>query len=142
MPHTYEYPRPSLTADCVIFKDNQVLLIRRKDAPFANMWAFPGGFANEGEEPLATALRELQEETGVIGVELELVGVFGKPKRDPRGWVVSVAFLADVTGREIHPVAADDAADTMWVSADTFMQLAFDHNDILAEALRVRKRCT
>lgn len=138
-----EYKKPSLTADNVIFNHNHVLVIRRKKWPFEGMWALPGGFVNEGEEPRDAAVRELLEETNVPCLEPQLVNVFGKQGRDPRGWVVSVAYTADVTGKDVKPVAGDDAAETMWIPADTQMQLAFDHNEILSAAIQVRsQRCT
>lgn len=134
---TVEYKRPSLTADCIIFNHKHVLVIQRKKWPFEGCWALPGGFVNEDEEPMAAAIRELHEETGVVFKEPRLVNVFGKKGRDPRGWIVSVAYMADVTGLDVKPVAGDDAADTMWIPIDTGMELAFDHNVILAEAVRL-----
>lgn len=137
----YEYERPSLTGDSVIVKDGQVLLVRRSKGPYEGQWALPGGFVNPREEPVDAAIRELREETGVTSpVAPELVGVFGKAGRDPRGWVVAVAFVTDLTGYEVNPIAGDDAADVMWVSAKTTMQLAFDHNDILTAAVRILER--
>src|SRR5581483_6032080 len=106
---TYEWPRPSVTVDCVLFgvdplmdgtMNLQVLLIRRGDMPFKGQWALPGGFVNvrddgdQGESLEDAARRELREETGADVEYLEQLYTFGKPGRDPRGRVVSVAFMA------------------------------------------------
>lgn len=148
------YPKPALTADIVIFRREEdglsLLLIRRGGHPFLGKWALPGGFANENEPVERTAARELQEETGVEGLPLELVGVFSEPGRDPRGWVVSAAFRATVEN-DIPVKAGDDAADAAWFRVEqgfggfllrrgaeilTAGDLAFDHGAILAAALR------
>ena len=150
------YPRPSLTADIVIFRihdddrDPDVLLIRRKGHPYIGHLALPGGFAEKGETIETTAARELQEETGVTGLDMKLVGIYSKPGRDPRGWTVSAAYTATVRDGEIKPVAGDDAREVCWVSVQmqggglTFCldgscvndELAFDHYDILSDACR------
>src|SRR5215212_6634347 len=94
--YCYDYPRPALTADILLVTREarpRVLLIRRKQEPFADCWAFPGGFVNEGEDPDDAARRELEEETGIKGVKLEQLRAFGKPGRDPRGWTVTIAYL-------------------------------------------------
>ena len=92
------YPKPALTADIAIFagtgKRCRLLLIRRGGHPFLGCWALPGGFADEGETIERTAARELEEETGISGLELRLVGVYSAPGRDPRGWTVSAAYAA------------------------------------------------
>jgi 8-oxo-dGTP diphosphatase len=137
MAHTYEYARPSVTVDVVIVTrdpDPRVLLIRRKKDPFAGTWALPGGFVDPGETLAAAAARELREETGVVGMNLEQLAAFGDPGRDPRGWTVSVAFLARVDAGT-KATAADDAAEAGWYPLDTPPQpLAFDHDKILARA--------
>ena len=150
------YPRPSLTADIVIFRihdddrDPDVLLIRRKGHPYIGHLALPGGFAEKGETIETTAARELQEETGVTGLDMKLVGIYSKPGRAPRGWTVSAAYTATVRDGEIKPVAGDDAREVCWVSVQmqggglTFCldgscvndELAFDHYDILSDACR------
>src|SRR5262249_21129725 len=111
---SYEYPRPSLTADLVLITSEsrpRVLLIRRKHEPFAGSWAFPGGFVNENEPLEVAARRELKEETGVEVERLEQLQSFGDPGRDPRGWTVTVAFLGNVDANKLKPIAADDAAE-------------------------------
>ena len=85
--YTYEYPRPMLTADCIVTRGDEVLLIRRGNEPFRDCWAFPGGFMEMDETIEHCAVRELMEETGIAVAEsdLRLVGIFSAPKRDPRG---------------------------------------------------------
>ncbi len=128
-----DYPRPALTVDCVIFRGDEVLLIRRGKEPFAGRWALPGGYVNEGETTIRAAARELFEETGITVEKLRLVGVFSEPGRDPRGWVVSVAYWADVP-RDTLVNAGDDASEAAWTSLDGVKNLAFDHDRILDDA--------
>lgn len=137
-----DYPRPALTVDCVIIDGDRVLLIKRGKEPFAGRWALPGGYVNEGETVEQAAVRELEEETGLrlkagpMAADLKLVGVFSKPGRDPRGWVVSVAFVAILDDSEdIRVKAGDDAAEVEWVTIKAPDQLAFDHDDIVLKAL-------
>ncbi|MCI5083337.1 MAG: NUDIX hydrolase [Saprospiraceae bacterium] len=140
MPYTYEYPRPALTVDCVIFgmdasSDLKVLLIQRAHEPFKDQWALPGGFVDMKEDLEAAALRELEEETGVKDVFIEQLYTFGAPGRDPRGRVVSVAYYALVNLDE-HPVqAASDARNVNWFSQENMPKLAFDHQLIFQTAL-------
>jgi 8-oxo-dGTP diphosphatase len=140
MPHTYEYPRPALTVDCVIFGLDEshhlkVLLIQRKHPPFESAWALPGGFVNMEEDLETAALRELEEETGVRDVFIEQLYTFGEPGRDPRGRVVSVAYFALVNLSE-HPVqAASDARNVQWFAIDKIPKLAFDHSQIMEAAI-------
>jgi len=136
--YVYDYERPSVTVDVVIVTREaapRVLLIRRKHDPFAGAWALPGGFVDPGETLAAAAARELREETGVAGADLEQLAAFGDPGRDPRGWTVSVAFLARVDADRVTPAAADDAAEVGWhpLGAPP-APLAFDHDTILARA--------
>src|SRR5262249_45123626 len=130
-------PRPNLTVDLVLITTERrprVLLIRRKDVPFAGRWAFPGGFVNENEPLEAAARRELKEETGVEVADLTQLGTFGDPGRDPRGWTITVAFIGRVNAKKLKPVAADDAAEAGWHYLDAPPKLAFDHAKILAKA--------
>ncbi len=140
MSYTYEYPRPALTVDCVIFGLDQssklkVLLIERLNDPFKDCWALPGGFVDIDEAPEHAALRELDEETGVKGVFIEQLYTFGAPDRDPRGRVVSIAYFALVNLAK-HPVsAASDARNVSWFEMDALPNLAFDHKLILQVAI-------
>jgi 8-oxo-dGTP diphosphatase len=135
-----DYPRPSVTADVIIFtlrgNDLQVLLIRRKYSPFEGMWAIPGGFVGISESLEEAARRELEEEAGVRDVYLEQLYTFGDPGRDPRGRVITVAYFALVPSAAISPRAGDDAAEARWWSVVHLPPLAFDHVGILAYALK------
>src|ERR1043166_9681384 len=112
-----------------------VMLIERDLKPFAGMWAIPGGFVRTGETLEGAAARELREETGIEDVFLEQLYTFGDPGRDPRGWVVSVAYYALVSP-EKHPArAATDARQARWFPVDRLPPLAFDHARILKAAL-------
>ena len=138
--HTYEYPRPALTVDVAIVTREarpRVLLIQRKKDPFAGSWALPGGFVEENERLADAARRELVEETGVTVADLEQLYTAGDPGRDPRGWTVSVAYLAQVDPDAVKPVAADDASAVGWFALEELPPLAFDHAMLLT---RVRAR--
>ena len=144
MPYTYDYPRPSVTVDAVVFgydgTDMKVLLIQRKNEPFENCWALPGGFVDM-EEDLETAVkRELEEETGLKDIFFEQLYTFGAPNRDPRGRVISIAYFALVKKTDFfYAKAASDAKDLKWFSMSNLTQLAFDHNEILSMAMdRIR----
>ncbi len=133
----YDYPRPALTVDCVLVTREtrpRVLLIQRKHEPFAGCWALPGGFVDEHETLADAALRELKEETGLVIRELEQLYTAGDPGRDPRGWTVSVAFLARVEAKKLKAKAGDDAAAVKWVPLDTLPPMAFDHAMLLNRA--------
>lgn len=134
------YDRPSVTVDVVIFslvdEDLQVLLIKRKFAPYAGMWAIPGGFVRMAESLEEAAIRELAEETGVTDVYMEQLYTFGRPNRDPRTRVITIAYFALVPRDVIQPRPGDDAVETGWFSMFDLPELAFDHREILEYALR------
>ena len=137
---TYEYPHPALTVDVVLATREsrpRVLLIQRKKDPFAGSWALPGGFVEENEKLADAARRELKEETGLDVDDIEQLYTAGDPGRDPRGWTVSVVYLARVDAKRLKPVAADDAEAVGWFPLDKLPKLAFDHELLLA---RVRAR--
>jgi 8-oxo-dGTP diphosphatase len=135
--YCYEYPRPAVTVDIVLFRDHdgarEVLLIRRKSDPYAGKWALPGGFVDQDEKLEAAASRELQEETGLTRVKLRQLGAFGDPGRDPRGHTVSIAFTAEV-GPERKVRGGDDADEAEWFSLAKLPPLAFDHRKIIRKA--------
>lgn len=135
-----DYPQPSVTVDVVVFtiQDNElkVLLIRRGAEPFKGKWAIPGGFVDINESLEKAAKRELEEETNVKDVYLEQLYTFGEPKRDPRGRVITVAYMALVNSKEMKPKAASDAADAQLFPVSKIPQLAFDHKQVLDYALK------
>ena len=137
MPCVYEYSRPALTVDCVVFGfdggDLQVLLTRRGLEPFKDRWALPGGFVHLDETLDEAARRELAEETGLREVFLEQLHTFGAVERDPRERVVSVAYFALV--KPTAATAATDAAEAEWFPVASIPPLAFDHAEIFAAAL-------
>jgi 8-oxo-dGTP diphosphatase len=125
-----------IAVDIIIFKMHNnkisVLLIKRKYPPFADHWSIPGGFLKNNESTESAATRELFEETGVQGVYMEQLYTFSNPDRDPRGQVITVAFMALLPAD--HPIqlaAGTDAADAEWFAVDKLPVLAFDHNKIL-----------
>lgn len=128
---------PALTVDCIVFDDQErLLLIRRGRPPFEGQYALPGGFVEVGETVETAALRELREETGVVGRIEQLVGVYSDPKRDPRGHTVSVAFLVAPATALVS--SGDDAEDAAFVADWREAVLAFDHDRIVADAVALR----
>ncbi len=138
--YSYEYPRPALTVDCVVFAYDEgelrVLLIKRGEEPFLGAWALPGGFVHMDEDLDTAAARELEEETGVKKVFLEQLYTFGAVDRDPRGRVVTVAYyaLVKLTNYKLH--ASTDASDAAWFSVHDLPSLAFDHQYIFDVAFK------
>lgn len=137
--------RPSVTVDVVMLamadSGPEVLLIRRKNPPFEGYWALPGGFVDPNEALEEAARRELREETGSEPDQLVQLGAFGDPGRDPRGWTISIAYVAVQSGKEAaawRPKASSDADAVGWFDANDPPPLAFDHGEILAHAIRMR----
>jgi len=128
--------KPAITVDCVVFDDrDRLLLIRRRNPPFAGQFALPGGFVDYGETTEAAARRELHEETGLTARDLRLISVYSDPKRDPRGHTISIAYL--VATAEGVPMAGDDAAEAQFRADWRELDLAFDHNVIVRDAMKV-----
>jgi 8-oxo-dGTP diphosphatase len=145
MPYTYGHPRPMAAADLALFTMEEgvleVLLVRRGREPYKGRWCFPGGFVEENEDPAATAVRELREETALEGIALEFLKSYGAPGRDPRGHVITHAFFGIVPPGRRAATAGDDAAEARWRPASRTGPLAFDHADLLRDALaRLRER--
>jgi 8-oxo-dGTP diphosphatase len=141
MPYTYEYPRPSVTVDIVVFslqdQQLQLLLVRRGETPFKDKWALPGGFVEMDESLEEAALRELQEETGIGEAYLEQLYTYGEPDRDPRGRVITIAYFALIPAdASIRAEGGDDVAEAKWFPLGDLPALAFDHFEIVEYALR------
>jgi 8-oxo-dGTP diphosphatase len=131
--HRGEQPRgPALTVDGAVVEDSSVLLVRRRNPPFAGTYALPGGFVDYGETVEGAVAREVQEETGLAVAVARLIGVYSDPARDPRGHTVSVAFLVRRRGGTLR--GADDADEARFFPLDALPTLAFDHARILADA--------
>jgi 8-oxo-dGTP diphosphatase len=142
MPYTYEFARPALTVDIVVFgfdseysdDDLKVMLIQRDLVPFEGGWALPGGFVRVDETLDDAARRELAEETGLKDIYLEQLYTFGAIDRDPRERIVTVAYyaLVNLEGHDVQ--ASTDARNAAWFALSDLPELAFDHQQILDTA--------
>lgn len=139
----YRYPRPAVTADCVIFGFDgvniKVLLIQRGLEPYKGAWALPGGFMNMNETIEECALRELKEETGLNAATVEQFHTFTSVDRDPRERVITVAHMALVRLADVQ--GGDDAENARWFTLDEIPLLAFDHDYILRMAITRLREC-
>jgi 8-oxo-dGTP diphosphatase len=141
-----DYPRIDVTVDVVALTDvdgaPHVLVVRRGNPPFEGQWALPGGYLEVDEELATGAARELEEETGVSvpAEELRQLGAYGAPDRDPRNRTISVTFLAGLA-EPVEATGGDDAADAQWCAVADVQEegLAFDHAQIIRDALAVRR---
>lgn len=137
--YVYDYPRPAVATDVVILRLDagvlRVLLVRRGGEPFRGCWALPGGFLQETEDLDACARRETEEETGVRPGRLLQFANFSQPDRDPRGRVISVAYLALIRAEDVRLEAGSDADEAAWFGLADARDLAFDHGQILKAAL-------
>ncbi len=132
--------RPVLTTDVVMMYKDKILLVKRGREPFKGKWALPGGHVECGETVEEAALRELLEETGIEGELVTLISVYSDPNRDPRGHYVSIAYLAIPKERKlVTPRASTDAEDAQWfdIANIPWGELAFDHGDIIKDALKM-----
>jgi len=134
----YDYPRASVTTDAVVFRLKEdaldLLLIERKHEPFQNSWALPGGFLEMHENGLNCARRELLEETGLSVTTMEQTGTYTEVNRDPRGRTISIAYTTLITNEE-KLLAGDDARNVAWFSLFDLPVLAFDHFQIIRDAV-------
>ena len=136
MEYTYKYPRPAVTADCVVVTreaEPKVLLIQRAIEPYKGCWAFPGGFMNMDETTEQCAIRELEEETGLKLDTMHQIGAYSKVDRDPRGRTITVAYLA-IIDKPVQVNGQDDAAKAEWFPINNLPHLAFDHQEIMTDA--------
>jgi 8-oxo-dGTP diphosphatase len=138
LPYCYKHPHPAVAVDLVIFtlRDDSLhlLLIERGAAPFRGQWALPGGFVRINENLPDAAQRELREETGLSQGYLEQVGAFGKPDRDPRERVISIAFFAIISADKVALHAGSDAHRVEWRPCSDLPPVAFDHREIIEAA--------
>ena len=138
MGYTYKYPRPAVTADAVVITKSErrkVLLIQRANEPYRGCWAFPGGFMDMDETAEQCAFRELKEETGLQLGEAIQIGCYSDVNRDPRGRTLSVAYLM-LVDNEMPVSRQDDAVQAKWWPIDELPTLAFDHKQIIEDALK------
>ena len=141
--YSYKYPRPTVTADALIFRKNnknvEILLIKRSNPPFEGMWASPGGFMDMDETPEEAAIRELHEETNLSNVELYQFHAYGAVDRDPRHRTIAIAYAGFLTNNNTEINGGDDAADAQWFNIHNLPELAFDHDLIVADAIAFAK---
>lgn len=134
-------PKIFVTVDIALLKitenDIFILLIKRKNEPFKDKWALPGGFVDENEALEVAARRELVEETSIKCLNLAQIGAYGNPNRDPRGHVVSIAYVGEVES-QVEGKAADDAKELAWFNSTELPELAFDHREIINDVLRYK----
>lgn len=127
-----------VTVDNVVIREiknsKELLLIKRMNEPFKDFWALPGGFVDENEDLATAAKRELLEETSIKVKDVFQIGAYGKPNRDPRNHVVSIAYFSEVN-HLIEAKAADDAKEVKWFNLNNLPPTAFDHSDIIKDAI-------
>jgi 8-oxo-dGTP diphosphatase len=134
------YEQPGITVDLVIFTVNKdklkVMLAKRAEAPFLGCWSLPGGFLLISESLEDAAFRVLKEKTGVKDVYLEQLYTFGKPNRDPRARVITVAYFALIPWESLDQPESEKVVDLTWSAVDQLPKLAFDHKEILKYAIQ------
>lgn len=128
---------PKITVDGIIIKDDEILLIKRKNEPFKDKWALPGGFVEYNETVEDAVIREIFEETGLQTNIVKIIGVYSDPKRDPRGHIITLAYLLKIKKGDI--ISGDDASDVRFFSLNKLPLLSFDHEIIINDAIRGKK---
>lgn len=134
--YTYEYPRPSVTVDAIVISKQEqvdILLIQRKNEPFKDLWALPGGFLDIDETLEVAVSRELREETNLKINKLKQFKAYSSVARDPRGRTISVVFYTILEQKPMDLYAKDDAKELKWFPLNSLPRLAFDHNEIIFE---------
>ena len=134
--YCYEYPKADLTVDIILIYNNKLLLIKRKNEPFQNHWAFPGGFIELNETLVESAYRELKEETNIDNIKLKQFKTYGNPNRDPRGRTVSIVFYSFIDKLPKNFKPQDDAIDINFFDLKNLPKLAFDHKKIIDEFIQ------
>ncbi len=120
-----------LAVDGIVIYGDRLVFIRRRNEPYKNMLALPGGFVEEDESAEQAVVREVKEETGLSAEILKLVGVYSNPHRDPRGPVVSICYMLKATGKY---GASTDASEVILLKLNEIPKLAFDHNTMIGDA--------
>ncbi len=138
--YVYDWPRPMVTVDAVVFAffggRAKLLLVNRANEPFKGKWALPGGFIEIDEELEDAVARELAEETGLTGVPLEQMHTFGRCGRDPRGRMITIAFVGIAGAGKTKIKAGDDAAKARWFDIEKLPRdMAFDHDEVTKFAI-------
>ena len=138
---TYRNPTP--TVDAIIEKDSKILLIKRKNEPYKDYLALPGGFVNVGETVENAAKREVKEETSINIELIDILGVYSDPNRDPRGQIMSTVFIGEIapSNDTINVMAQDDAVGIQWISLNEIDDriFGFDHRKILLDYKKWRQ---
>lgn len=129
-----KYKSPRVTVDGFLIKNQQILLVQRKNQPFKGKWALPGGFVEYGEKTEDTVVREVFEETGLKTSIHQLAGVYSDPDRDPRGHTITIVYILEIIGGEL--VAGDDASDVNFFNVKELPELSFDHRKIIKQVLQ------
>ena len=132
-----KWRKPSVTADAIITRDHEIVLVKRAKEPFKDAYALPGGFLDYGETLEQCAVREAHEETGLKTEVVGLVGVYSERDRDPRGHFVTAVYHMRPVGGVLR--AGDDAKEAQWFHLDHLPQFAFDHGKIVQEFLSKKK---
>ena len=143
--YIYDWPRPMVAVDAIVFgffkNKAKLLLVQRKNEPFKGKWAIPGGFLEIDEELKDAAARELTEETGLVNVALEQMHTFGNVGRDPRGRLITIAFMGIAPKGQTRIKAGDDAAKARWFDIEKLpADMAFDHNEVAGFAIEKLRR--
>jgi len=134
---------PYLTIDAVVIKNKKILLMKRKNEPFKDYWAIPGGFVERGETLRKAVKREALEETGLKVSPKKIIGFYDNPKRDSRGHVIALAFLCMPKGGKLKP-QPEEVSDVRFFPVKEIrkLKIAFDHRKIIRDALKVQRRKT
>lgn len=124
---------PIPTVDVILQKDSNILLVKRKNEPFKDYFALPGGFVNDGESVEAAVKREAIEETSLEIEPIDILGVYSNPERDPRRHIVTIVFIGTIINGVAKP--GDDSVEIEWLHLDEIKnkKIAFDHNQIISD---------
>ena len=138
--YCYDYARAAITVDIILINDNRILLIKRGNDPFKNIWALPGGFMDMDETLEHAAIRELEEETSIKAEKLYQFKTYSTIDRDPRHRTISTAFYnksnSNITN--LQAIAMDDAIEAIWWDINNLPGLAFDHDKIISEFIKLK----